>query len=114
MAVSHEVIYTNSAGLAEKIVEAEGHWVAGSNRPRNTNMPKLNTKPEALDVDFTKSAVVLVDMQNAFASEGGLLDIAGVDWRMRRASCGSFETSSALRDRSECQWSICAWPTRRT
>jgi len=40
---------------------------------------KLNAKPEALDVDFAKSAIVLVDMQNAFASKGGLLDIAGVD-----------------------------------
>src|SRR5260370_35222543 len=42
-------------------------------------MPKLNAKPEALDVDFAKSAIVLVDMQNAFASKGGLLDIAGAD-----------------------------------
>ena len=37
------------------------------------------TKPEPLDVDFQKSAVVVVDMQNAFASKGGLLDIAGMD-----------------------------------
>lgn len=44
-----------------------------------TNMPKLNAKPEAIDVEFAKSAIVLVDMQNAFASKGGLLDIAGVD-----------------------------------
>ena len=42
-------------------------------------MPKLSAKPEALEVDFAKSAIVLVDMQNAFASKGGLLDIAGVD-----------------------------------
>src|SRR6266576_2514818 len=42
-------------------------------------MPKLNAKPEALDVDFAKSAIVLVDMQNAFASKGGMLDIAGAD-----------------------------------
>ena len=39
----------------------------------------LNTKPETLEVDAAKSAVVVVDMQNAFASKGGLLDIAGVD-----------------------------------
>lgn len=42
-------------------------------------MPKLNTRPEPLDVDFAKSAIVVVDMQNAFASKGGMLDIAGVD-----------------------------------
>jgi ureidoacrylate peracid hydrolase len=42
-------------------------------------MPKLDAKPGPLDVDLTKSAVVVVDMQNAFASKGGMLDIAGTD-----------------------------------
>jgi ureidoacrylate peracid hydrolase len=42
-------------------------------------MPKLNAKPEAVDIEFAKSAIVLVYMQNAFASKGGLLDLAGVD-----------------------------------
>ena len=42
-------------------------------------MLDLNTKPEPLKIDAAKSAVVIVDMQNAFASKGGLLDIAGVD-----------------------------------
>ena len=42
-------------------------------------MTKLDTKPEPIDVDLAKSAVVVVDMQNAFASKGGMLDIASVD-----------------------------------
>jgi ureidoacrylate peracid hydrolase len=42
-------------------------------------MPKLNARPESIDVDLTKCAVVVVDMQNAFAAKGGLLDIAGQD-----------------------------------
>ncbi len=42
-------------------------------------MPKLIAKPEPIDVDFDHSAIVVVDMQNAFASKGGTLDIAGVD-----------------------------------
>ena len=42
-------------------------------------MPKLNARPEPVDVDFRQTALVVVDMQNAFASKGGLLDIAGVD-----------------------------------
>ena len=42
-------------------------------------MPKLDAKPNPLEVDFKKSAMVVVDMQNAFASKGGMLDIAGVD-----------------------------------
>jgi len=39
----------------------------------------LNTKPSVLKVDLARSALVVVDMQNAFASKGGMLDIAGVD-----------------------------------
>ena len=42
-------------------------------------MPKLNAKPEPVDVAFERSAVVVVDMQNAFASKGGTLDLAGAD-----------------------------------
>jgi ureidoacrylate peracid hydrolase len=42
-------------------------------------MIRLNTKPEPVEIDLAKSAVVVVDMQNAFASKGGMLDIAGVD-----------------------------------
>jgi ureidoacrylate peracid hydrolase len=41
-------------------------------------MLRLQAKPEPVEVDLTKSAVV-VDMQNAFASEGGMLAIAGAD-----------------------------------
>jgi ureidoacrylate peracid hydrolase len=39
----------------------------------------LPARPRPLDIDLEKTAVVLVDMQNAFASEGGLLDLAGID-----------------------------------
>jgi ureidoacrylate peracid hydrolase len=42
-------------------------------------MPKLNARPEPVDVDFEKSALIVVDMQNAFASKKGMLDLAGVD-----------------------------------
>ena len=42
-------------------------------------MPRIQAKPEAVEVDLTRSAVVVVDMQNAFASKGGMLDIAGAD-----------------------------------
>jgi ureidoacrylate peracid hydrolase len=42
-------------------------------------MTQLSCRPEPLDVAFDRSAVIVVDMQNAFASPGGLLDLAGVD-----------------------------------
>ncbi len=42
-------------------------------------MVTLRTRPEPLDVALEQSAVVVVDMQNAFATRGGLLDLAGID-----------------------------------
>lgn len=42
-------------------------------------MPLLHTRPEPVEVAFDRSAVVVVDMQNAFASKGGMLDVAQVD-----------------------------------
>ena len=42
-------------------------------------MPKLNAKPEPIDIALDRAALVIVDMQNAFASKGGTLDLAGAD-----------------------------------
>lgn len=39
----------------------------------------LTARPEALEIDRERTAVLLVDMQNAFASPGGMLDLAGID-----------------------------------
>ncbi len=37
------------------------------------------TKPEPVEVDLQRSAIIVVDMQNAFATYGGMLDISGTD-----------------------------------
>jgi ureidoacrylate peracid hydrolase len=42
-------------------------------------MVKLVTRPEPLEVELDRSAILVVDMQNAFASKGGLLDLASID-----------------------------------
>jgi len=39
----------------------------------------LEARPEPVEVALEKSAIVVVDMQNAFASKNGMLDIAGAD-----------------------------------
>jgi|SRR5579862_902537 len=44
-----------------------------------THMVRLRTTPESIEVALEKSALIVVDMQNAFASPGGLLDLGGVD-----------------------------------
>ena len=42
-------------------------------------MVMLTAKPEQIDIDMAKSAIVVVDMQNAFVSKGGMFDLAGFD-----------------------------------
>lgn len=42
-------------------------------------MAALIAKPAPIDIDFGRTAVVVVDMQNAFASKGGMFDLAGFD-----------------------------------
>jgi ureidoacrylate peracid hydrolase len=39
----------------------------------------LPARPEPIEIDPERAAVLLVDMQNAFASPGGMLDLAGID-----------------------------------
>ena len=40
---------------------------------------KLNTRPEEIELDLKSTALVIVDMQNAFAAKGGVFDLAGID-----------------------------------
>lgn len=42
-------------------------------------MVMLEARPESISLDPAKTALVVVDMQNAFLSPGGLLDRAGLD-----------------------------------
>jgi ureidoacrylate peracid hydrolase len=39
----------------------------------------IEAKPESITIDMAQSAVVVVDMQNDFCSNGGLFDLAGVN-----------------------------------
>jgi ureidoacrylate peracid hydrolase len=36
-------------------------------------------EPEAVSLEMDRTAVLVIDMQNAFASPGGMLDLAGID-----------------------------------
>jgi ureidoacrylate peracid hydrolase len=39
----------------------------------------INAKPEPIEIDLHRTAVIVVDMQNAFISKGGMFDISGRD-----------------------------------
>src|SRR4051812_10529480 len=42
-------------------------------------MVTLATRPESIEIDLRRTAIVVVDMQNAFATKGGMFDLAGFD-----------------------------------
>lgn len=42
-------------------------------------MTTLAAQPENIEIDLKRSAIVVVDMQNAFAKPGGMLDLYGAD-----------------------------------
>jgi ureidoacrylate peracid hydrolase len=47
-------------------------------------MVTIPAEPEPISLDLDRTAVIVVDMQNAFASPGGMLDLAGIDVRPAR------------------------------
>jgi ureidoacrylate peracid hydrolase len=43
-------------------------------------MVTLNARPQAIEIDIERTAIIVVDMQNAYASKGGMLDLGtGID-----------------------------------
>ena len=42
-------------------------------------MVRLQARPEPIDIDLERTAVVVVDMQNSFVTKGGMFDLAGFD-----------------------------------
>lgn len=44
----------------------------------------MPAEPSPLSLDLDRTAVIVVDMQNAFASPGGMLDLAGIDVKPAR------------------------------
>src|SRR6476646_11664363 len=46
----------------------------------------LEAKPAAIELDVGKTALVVVDMQNDFGSEGGMFHRAGIDISMIHAA----------------------------
>ncbi len=46
----------------------------------------IQAKPHAVRVDVATSAVIVVDMQNDFGAEGGMLHRAGIDTGFRSST----------------------------
>lgn len=54
----------------------------------------IEAKPEPITIDTTRSAALVVDMQNDFAAKGGMFDRAGIDISVSRSAAEP--TSRAL------------------
>jgi ureidoacrylate peracid hydrolase len=48
----------------------------------NGRLVQIDAKADAIEIDISKTAVIVVDMQNDFASQGGMLDRAGISIAM--------------------------------
>jgi ureidoacrylate peracid hydrolase len=54
--------------------------LSGYGLPTDSTLPRsLPARPEALSLKASETALVVVDMQNAYSSPGGYLDLAGFD-----------------------------------
>jgi ureidoacrylate peracid hydrolase len=42
-------------------------------------MPLFPTRPEPIEIELDRCALVIVDMQNAFATKGGMFELSGMD-----------------------------------
>ena len=58
-------------------------------------MATLTARPRGIDIEREQTAVVVVDMQNAFAKKGGMLDLAGMDIS---GAAGCIEATQRLLD----------------
>ena len=55
----------------------------------------LPARPEPLEIDPAITAVIVIDMQNAYASPGGYLDLAGFDVSATRPVIENIKTAVA-------------------
>jgi ureidoacrylate peracid hydrolase len=66
----------------------------------NSIVIRIDAKPEPINIEISKTAVIVVDMQNDFGSKGGMFDRAGLDISMiQRAVRPTSATLEAARQR---------------
>src|ERR1700756_1101101 len=53
---------------------------------KSNNVIRIDAKPEPINIEPSKTAVIVVDMQNDFGSKGGMFDRAGLDISMTQAT----------------------------
>jgi ureidoacrylate peracid hydrolase len=54
-------------------------WEGNRVNRRKSRVVRVEAEPEPIEIDLIKTAVIVVDMQNAFMSKGGYFDLIGID-----------------------------------
>ncbi len=49
---------------------------------------RIDARPEPIEIDKSRTAIIVVDMQNDFGSKGGMFDRARIDISMIRCAVG--------------------------
>ena len=87
-----EVIRLIGASAAASLVgearerSASPELTSTPNRNTEGRMARIDAKPDPIVIDMGKAVVIVVDMQNDFGSQGGLMQRAGFDLSMIRAA----------------------------
>jgi ureidoacrylate peracid hydrolase len=66
-------------GVAKGSVFNPGKTPSDFFRPIKSRAVTINAKPEPIAIDVSRTALIVVDMQNDFGSKGGMFDLAGID-----------------------------------
>ena len=72
------------SGLA--LTSGAGSIFAQEAKRTPTRILTIDAKPDPIAIDAAKTAVIVVDMQNDFGSEGGMMQRAGIDISMIQAA----------------------------
>ncbi len=76
-----EVLGLFGATAAASLVIGPGEEYASAQQTQSASsrIVRIDAKPEAIAIDVTKTAVIVIDMQNDFGAKGGMFDLAGID-----------------------------------
>jgi ureidoacrylate peracid hydrolase len=86
-----EMLLLTGVAAAASLVEGAPEQQSSQNQPtraRETRLVRIDARPGPIVIDTTRTAVIVVDMQNDFGAKGGMLDLAGIDISMIQAAVG--------------------------
>jgi ureidoacrylate peracid hydrolase len=70
----------SALGAEERI--ASGELTSFASKTTSSRVVVIDAKPEPIEIDTARTAVIVVDMQNDFGAKGGMFDRAGIDISM--------------------------------